>query len=39
LYIGEEQEGMIITYTVPGGISIFHDITKPLLSYGEYKHY
>lgn len=31
LYIGDEEEGMIISYTVPGGIPIFHDISKPLL--------
>ena len=32
LYIGEENEedGLITTYTVPGGIPIFHDISKPL---------
>lgn len=31
LYIGDEDEGMIISYTVPGSIPIFHDISKPLL--------
>lgn len=31
LYIGDEEEGMIISYTIPGGIPIFHDISKPLL--------
>lgn len=31
LYIGDEEEGMIISYTVPGSIPIFHDISKPLL--------
>lgn len=31
LYIGDQEEGMISTYTSPGGIPIFHDLSKPLL--------
>lgn len=31
LYIGDEEEGMIESYTVPGKIPIFYDISKPLL--------
>lgn len=31
LYIGDEEEGMINTYTVPGGVPVFHDLSKPLL--------
>lgn len=31
LYIGDQEEGMITTYTNPGGIPIFHDASKPLL--------
>ena len=31
LYIGDEEEGMIESYTVPGKIPIFYNISKPLL--------
>lgn len=31
LYVGEEEEGMILTYTKPGNLPIFYEISNPLL--------
>lgn len=31
LFIGDEEEGMIETYTMPGQIPVMYDISKPLL--------